>query len=214
MTEETSVEDTTQFLSINGYLESRNQVRVKDADEPISLKQRLWLDCYLGRDLSAYGSPLPVRANRTQTGAQAGWIRGFTNAYFDYDPAVRDWTKDNDEIYYVEVNEAYLTIDTERIYLILGKKMMPWGTDDGINPMDLINPRDYRDPIATARSDNRLPIPLADAIFLLGPVTLEGVFIPKPEFSESAEPASPWEPISKKELRILNNFDSLSFKNH
>ena len=40
----------------------------------------------------------------------------------------------------MEVNEAYLTIDTERIYLILGKKMMRWGTDDGINPMDLINP--------------------------------------------------------------------------
>ena len=37
LTEETSVEDTTQFLSINGYLESRNQVRVKDVDEPISL---------------------------------------------------------------------------------------------------------------------------------------------------------------------------------
>ena len=44
LTEETSVEDKTQFLSINGYVESRNQVRVKDVDEPISLKQRLWLN--------------------------------------------------------------------------------------------------------------------------------------------------------------------------
>ena len=77
LTEETFVEDTTQFLSIGGYLESRNQVGVKDVDEPLSLRQRLWVDCYLGQD----------------------WIRGFASAYFDYDPAVRDWTDDNDMLY-------------------------------------------------------------------------------------------------------------------
>ena len=64
LTEETSVDDTAKFLSISGYLESRNQLRAKDVAKPISLRQRLWLDCYLGQDLSAYGSP-----------AQAGWIR-------------------------------------------------------------------------------------------------------------------------------------------
>ena len=177
--EETSVEDTTRFLSISGYLESRNQIKVKDVNEPVSLRQRLWLDCYLGRD----------------------WIRGFANAYFDYDPAVRDWTDDNDEIYYVELNEAYLTVDTERMDFIFGKKMMRWGTGDGINPMDLINPRDYRDPIAGARADARLPILLADGIFLLGPVTFEGVLIPKAEVNEFPLPDSPWEPKALRDMR-------------
>ena len=179
LTEETSVEDTAKFLSISGYLESRNQVRVKDVDEPISLRQRLWVDCYLGQD----------------------WIRGFSSAYFDYDPAFRDWTDDTDELYYVELNEAYLTIDTERIDFILGKKMMRWGTGDGINPMDLINPRDYRDPIASARADARLPILLANGIFMLGPVTVEGVLIPKAEVNEFPLPDSPWEPRALKEMR-------------
>ena len=82
LTEETFVEERAKFLSISGYLESRNQVRVKDVDEPISLRQRLWVDCYLGQD----------------------WIRGFSSAYFDYDPAVRDWTKATDELYYLELN--------------------------------------------------------------------------------------------------------------
>ena len=102
LTEETFVEEKPKFLSISGYLESRNQLRVKDMDEPISLRQRLWLDCHLGQN----------------------WIRGFANVYFDYDPAVRDWTDDNDELYYLELNEAYLTIDTERIDFILGRKIM------------------------------------------------------------------------------------------
>ena len=181
LTEETSVEEKAKFLSISGYLESRNQVRVKDVNEPISLRQRLWLDCYLGRD----------------------WIRGFASAYFDYDPAVRDWTTDTDELYYVELNEAYLTIDGERMDLILGKKMMRWGTGDGINPMDLINPRDYRDPIASARADARLPVLLADGIFLLGPVTLEGVLIPKAEVNEFPLSDSPWEPKALKEMRRM-----------
>ena len=166
-------------FSISSYLESSNQLRVKEMDEPISLRQRLWLDCYLGQD----------------------WIRGFASGYFDYDPAVRDWTDDNDEIYYVELNEAYLTIDTEQIDLILGKKMMRWGTGDGINPMDLINPRDYRDPIASARADARLPILLANGIFMLGPVTVEGVLVPKAEVNEFSLPDSPWEPKGLKELR-------------
>ncbi|MEA3416136.1 MAG: hypothetical protein U9R02_08295 [Thermodesulfobacteriota bacterium] len=179
LTEETSVEDRAKFLSISGYLESRNQVRIKEPDEPVSLRQRLWLDCYLGD----------------------GKIRGFTSAYFDYDPAVRDWMDDNDEIYYVELNEAYLTIDTERIDFILGKKMMRWGTGDGINPMDLINPRDYCDPIASARADARLPILLANGILLLGPVTVEGVLIPKPEVNKFSLPNSPWEPEAMRELR-------------
>jgi hypothetical protein len=171
--------DKKSVFSISGYLESRNQVRVKHVDKPISLRQRLWLDCYLGRD----------------------WIRGFASAYFDYDPAVRDWTDDNDKLYYVELNEAYLTVDTERIDFILGKKMMRWGTGDGINPMDLINPRDYRDPIASARADARLPILLANGIFLVGPVTMEGVLIPKPKVNKFSLPDSPWEPKALKELR-------------
>jgi hypothetical protein len=179
MTEETFVEEKPKFLSISGYLESRNQLKVKEMDEPISLRQRLCLDCYLGRD----------------------WIRGFASAYFDYDPAVRDWTDDNDEIYYVALNEAYLTVDTERLDFIFGKKMMRWGTGDGINPMDLINPRDYRDPIASARADARLPILLANGIFMLGPVTIEGVLIPRAVVNELPLPDSPWEPKGLRELR-------------
>ena len=177
--EQSSEEGVKDFVSIGGYLESRNQVRVKGTRDPMSLRQRLWLDYYLGQD----------------------WVRGFASAYFDYDPAVRDWTKDTDEIYYVELNEAYLTIDTERLDLILGKKMMRWGTGDGINPMDLINPRDYRDPIASARADARLPILLANGIFLLGPVTVEGVLIPKPEVNKFSLPNSPWEPKGVREMR-------------
>ncbi|MGB9496887.1 MAG: hypothetical protein ACKVE3_03305 [Dissulfuribacterales bacterium] len=58
LTEESSIEDMKDFISIGGYLESRNQLRVREMDEPISLRQRLWLDCYLGQDLSACGSPV------------------------------------------------------------------------------------------------------------------------------------------------------------
>ena len=50
MAKENYVENKAKFISISGYLESRNQVRVEDVDEPISLRQQLWLDCYLGED--------------------------------------------------------------------------------------------------------------------------------------------------------------------
>ena len=174
-------EPEPEFIFFGGYVESRNQIRTKDVGNPVSLRQRLWLDCYLGQ----------------------GWIRGFASGSFDYDPAVQDWTDDTSEIYYVDLNEAYLTIDSERLDLILGKKMMRWGTGDGVNPMDLINPRDYRNPISTARADARLPIVLADAILLLGPVIMEGVLIPKPEVNKFSLPNSPWESRELKKLRKM-----------
>ena len=78
---------------------------------------------------------------------------------------------------------------------------MRWGTGDGINPMDLINPRDYRNPIASARADARLPVLLADGIFLLGPVSIESVFVPKAEVNELPLPDSPWEPKALRDMR-------------
>ena len=169
----------TNTFALTGYLESRNQFRMKDIGNPVSLRQRLWLEGDLGHD----------------------WIRGFASGYFDYDLAVRDWTDEKGELYYLHLNEAYLTVDTEKFDLIVGRKMMRWGTGDGINPMDLINPRDYRDPISGGRSDTRVPILLADGMFLIGSVTVEGVIIPKPEVNKFSLPDSPWEPEGLRNLR-------------
>jgi hypothetical protein len=167
--------------AITGYLESRNQLKVKDIDTPVSLRQRLWLEYYPGQDLN--------------------FIRGFVSGYLDYDPAVLDWTEKRSELYFLQLNEAYLTVDTETFDFIFGKKMMRWGTGDGINPMDLINPRDHRDPIAGGRSDTRVPILLADGLLLMGSVTVEGVVIPKPEVNKSSLAGSPWETKGLQDLR-------------
>ncbi len=41
MAKENYVENKAKFISISGYIESRNQLRAKDVDEPVSLRQRL-----------------------------------------------------------------------------------------------------------------------------------------------------------------------------
>lgn len=179
MAEEFTSPDAKEMFSIGGYLEIRNRLRAKDMDDPISLRQRLWLEADMDK----------------------GRLRGFVSGYFDYDPALRDWTDDSNQLYYPALNEAYLTLDTDIFDLIIGRKMMRWGTGDGINPMDLINPKDYRNPIAGARADARVPILLTDAIFSMGPITMEAVLIPKPEVNKFPLSGSPWEPLSLKNLR-------------
>ena len=54
---------------------------------------------------------------------------------------------------------------------------------------------------ASARADARFPILLANRIFMLGPVTVEGVLIPKAEVNEFPLPDSPWEPKALREMR-------------
>lgn len=188
LTKETFVEEKPKILSISGYLENRNQIRIKDVDELISLRQRLWLESNMGKS--------------------QGRLRGFISGYIDYDPAINSRNTDED-LCNVDLNEAYLILDTERIDIIFGQKMLRWGTTDGVNTMDLINPMDGRDPVSNARSGSRLPVPLLDIETRLGPVTTEAVLVPRPKFNKEAEQGSIWESPYLRDLREAASRDEI-----
>ncbi len=90
------------------------------------------------------------------------------------------------------LDEAYLTLDTRRLDVIAGKKMLRWGTGDGINPLDLINPRDPDNLFSTARSDSREAILLTDFIYTADRLTFELVLIPRAEVMSLPEYGNPW----------------------
>lgn len=100
-----------------------------------------------------------------------------------------------------DLRELYLTYDTDNIDIFLGRKTHRWGTGDGINPMDLINPLDTRDPVTTGRADNRLPVWLFSGTVSGNGMSFEGVFLPKAEVNALPRSGNPWEPRALRELR-------------
>ena len=165
-------------LPLGGYLESRNQLRFDTIGEPVSLRQRVWLELPLG-----YG---PFRA----------FVSGLAEA-----EAAAGLTDHGPQLFRAELREAYLLWDTSRLDITLGQKLVRWGVTDGVNTMDLINPVDSRDPLANARTSRRLPIPLVEAELALGGFIVEGVFIPRAEVSQLPGFGDPWQPAGLRRLR-------------
>lgn len=165
-----ALEDTKTPITLGGYLESRNQLRVHDADSPASLRQRLHLEG-AGR-----WEPFSV----------------FLSARVDAELAASAWDGDDHQYRAEGIHEAYATYDSEHLDLVVGRKIHRWGTGDGINPMDLINPMDVADPFASGNADNRLPVWLLDATVCFGKWALEGVFLPVAGVNDIPDQKHPW----------------------
>lgn len=158
-------------LSLSGYVETRNQIRLRDIGEPLSLRQRVWLE-----------SPFVY-----------GPFHAFVSGLAEAEVAAPLWTGRH-SVARIELREAYVLWDTSWFDLTVGKKLVRWGVTDGVTTLDLINPVDTRDPIANARTSTRLPVPLIDMELALGHgLTAEAVVIPRAEINKLPGFGDPWE---------------------
>ncbi len=188
-----------------GWLESRNQFWGCNG-RAFSARQRLWLEG---------GTAFTLGAASEDDGAGPATARVFFSGSVDYDAAAADLSSDHDELSAM-LHEAYLSVEGRSVDLALGKKMVRWGTGDGVNPVDLINPQDHRDPLASGRSDNRLAVFLLQGIVSLPvpePVqelTLEAVAVPLAEVSTLNAADSAWEPLALQNIRAAEQQGLLS----
>ncbi len=179
-------------LDVHGYVESRNRLRLGDS-KLISTRQRLWLEGQAGFGIvENVGAEPPFRV--------------FVSGAIDIDPSAADLSDDHDTAR-IYLEEAFLTVDRPGWNAVIGRKIHRIGTGDGINPLDLINPVDYRDPFATGRSDSRLPVPMG--LFTINlPVwgafqeaNLDVIVVPLAKVNRLNSPGSAWEPPGLQKLR-------------
>jgi hypothetical protein len=177
-------------VQVSGYLESRNRIRRNG--EAISTRQRLWLETDISATQEEAGERSPLRF--------------FASAALDVDPAAASLSSDHDTVRF-NGEEAFATIDTKYLDFVAGRKLLRWGTGDGINPLDLINPVDFRDPVASGRADSRVPVLLGQmqarlpTLGLLQEAGLELVFIPLARVNRLNGEGSAWEAAGLRDLR-------------
>ena len=95
----------------------------------------------------------------------------------------------------VDINEAWIAAEGNHVDVRIGQQRFAWGVADGINPVDVVNPYDLRDP---TRFDRRLGIPAARVILHAKQAALDLAYVPM--FRPARLPES---------LDVLENADEL-----
>lgn len=101
-----------------------------------------------------------------------------------------------------ELTEAYVAADFDKTSLVAGKIWVSWGRADEVNPVDVVNPEDYREPVVAEKEERKIRIPAFTVSRYLGDWTLTGVLVPS--FTPPALETSPhWQTSFYKLLEEL-----------
>lgn len=95
----------------------------------------------------------------------------------------------------LRLDMAHATVHLGDLDLTLGKQRVTWGSTDGINPVDVLNPRDLGFP-----SDNRkIAVPMLYASYYASSdIRLEAALVPV--FTPSTLPSAAWRPEARLQL--------------
>lgn len=141
----TEVPDTGGRVEVGGYVDGRAVVPTESSprQRPGALAD-VWLDTKVtdwlrGRlDLrGAIGGPFE--------GANLGTYN-FSDAFQNYSPSL-------------ELREAYVDVRFRNADLRLGVQSVAWGKLDGVPPTDVVNPRDFHDPLVDDFEEAKIGIP-------------------------------------------------------
>lgn len=99
-----------------------------------------------------YGEDTNTTLNRlslipTLTGKYGDAYRFYFKPTFQWDPE----NKSREERSFADIGEAYFKLRGESTSLQIGSNILNWGVTDGYNPMDVVNMRQYYDPLRAVK---------------------------------------------------------------
>lgn len=80
----------------------------------------------------------------------------------------------------VDLKELTWTYSRKKSKISIGFQEVAWGESFGFFVSDLVNPRDYRDPLWNDMSWVRLPQFMLQTHYFMGPASLQLIFVPQP----------------------------------
>ena len=129
------------------------------------------------------------------------WLRVLLTGHFEYDLAYlheRDSydgpTLDAYE-WQLDTREAQISASLGELELTFGRQIVAWGEGDAVSPLDVVNPRDQREPGLSDLDDVRLPILATRLGWFHGDHRLEAMVIHESRFGYRSPPRGPFSPF-------------------
>jgi hypothetical protein len=105
--------------------------------------------------------------------------------------------------------DTYAALNIGVLSLSFGKQIVVFGQGEALSALDVVNPRDLREPVLTDPSDMRLAVLMSRLGLRLGPVQIEGLVVHEANPGLFAPPLGEWNPIRKLMLDSASLSDSL-----
>lgn len=95
----------------------------------------------------------------------------------------------------VTTREAFLALSLGRVELTVGRQIVAWGEGDALSPLDVVNPRDMREPGLADLDDLRLAVLATRVGWFRGAHRVEAMIIHESDFGYRPAPLSDYSPF-------------------
>lgn len=172
-------------LSFGGSLQTEEAFWLESRDDSALAKARQSLDLYLG--------------------FRKDWFRAKVSGHGEYDLAMQlnqdQWNQAtlDEYLYQALLREAWVSAVTGPVDTTLGRQVVGWGEGRTISIVDVVNPRDLREPGMVDLEDLRLPVTMARVTlgvqsdgFWKGNHRFEAMVVPEADFGFRSPPNGPF----------------------
>ena len=132
---------------------------------------------------------------------KAGIVRGQLSGHHEFDPVwdrealARDAPTWHEYGWLTQLRESYAAVSLGSVELTFGRQIVAWGEGDMQSPLDIVNPRDMREPGLADLVDLRLPVLATRVGWFRGAHTVEAMVVHEADFGLRSTPLGPFSPL-------------------
>ncbi len=146
------------------------------------------------------------------------WFRLFVSGHAEYDPIYDFYDKTynlpqnqptRDEYKKkIQLRESFTSLSLSSFEFSFGRQIFSWGEGEMFSPIDVVNPRDMREPGQSDLEDIRLPILLSRMAWFISQFRFEGMIAHESNFGFRSPPFGPFSPLPTLLLNDNNSGDA------
>lgn len=95
----------------------------------------------------------------------------------------------------VQLREAFVAFSVRQFEFTLGRQIVAWGEGDGLSPLDVVNPRDMREPGLADLDDIRIPVLATRVGWFSGSHRVEAMVTHEAHWGFRGPPLGPFSPF-------------------